>query len=417
MRLAKPTQPSTPNRGSNPWRRSLIYLLLLGVGAGVAVTADRLFFSQLPLDTPTPLVGSVKPNSHSSTSLPGAASSNFIAAAVQKVGPAVVKIDASRTVSQELPEAFQDPFFRRFFGEMTPPPARRTERGTGSGFILRSDGLIVTNAHVVDGADRVRVTLKDGRTLDGQVLGEDTLTDLAVVKIQADQLPTVSLGNSDLLQPGEWAIAIGNPLGLDNTVTAGIISAIDRSSQEVGVSDKRVGFIQTDAAINPGNSGGPLLNARGEVIGINTAIIGGAQGLGFSIPINDAQRIVEQLITKGKVQHPFLGIQMVTLTPELKEQLNNDPNSNLTVDDSQGVLVARVMRNSPAEASGLRLGDVIKRINGQPITEAATVLAIVERSKIGSELQFEVRRNTQMMTITVRPGEFPPELMERRQRG
>lgn len=202
-----------------------------------------------------------------------------------------MRIDASKTVTSQTPDVFNDPFFRQFFGsELPTPPGKQIERGTGSGFIIGADGRILTNAHVVDGADTVTVTLKDGRTFKGKVLGEDSVTDVAVVKIQANQLPTVALGKSDQLKLGEWAIAIGNPLGLDNTVTTGIISATGRSSSAVGVPDQRVSFIQTDAAINPGNSGGPLLNQRGEVIGMNTAIIQGAQGLGFAIPIDSTLR-------------------------------------------------------------------------------------------------------------------------------
>ncbi len=404
MRISDSLQPIQSNQIQSPWRRPLLYLLLLVMGAGAAVTIDRVVFSQTPSNPASPTVQVPQPKSNLFPTLPGSNQSNFIAAAVQKVGPAVVRIDASRTVRQNS--------FRDFFGDGV-SPSNRTERGTGSGFILRSDGLVVTNAHVVDGADRVKVTLKDGRTLEGKVLGEDSLTDLAVVKIEADQLPTVTLGNSDLLQPGEWAIAIGNPLGLDNTVTAGIVSALGRSSQQVGVADKRLGFIQTDAAINPGNSGGPLLNANGDVIGINTAIIGGAQGLGFSIPINEAQKILDQLITKGKVQHPYLGIQMVTLTPEVTEELNNNLSSNLKLTENQGVLISRVMPNSPAERSALQPGDVIKRINGQAITQASAVLAIVEDSKIGGSLQFEIQRNNQALTIIVSPGEYPSQLLNR----
>lgn len=207
---------------------------------------------------------------------------NFVATAVERTGPAVVRIDSSRT--------FQNP--NSFSGS-------RVARGTGSGFIFRRDGLILTNAHVVDGADRVTVTLKDGRRYPGRVLGEDRRMDVAVVEIQASNLPTVNMGNSDRLKPGEWAIAIGNPLGLDNTVTVGIISGTGRSSRDIGARGRNVNFIQTDAAINPGNSGGPLLNQRGQVIGINTAIIQGAQGLGFAIPINQAQQIANQLISQA----------------------------------------------------------------------------------------------------------------------
>lgn len=215
--------------------------------------------------------------------LTGNTNPNFIADAAEKVGPAVVRIDSSRTLSNRATR------FRN-----------RVVQGVGSGFIIQSDGLILTNAHVVDSADTVTVTLKDGRNYTGQVLGKDELTDVAVVKIQATNLPTVAIGNSDQLKAGEWAIAIGNPLGLDNSVTVGIISATNRSGSDVGAPNRRINFIQTDAAINPGNSGGPLLNQQGQVIGMNTAIIGRAQGLGFAIPINTAQQIARQLITQGQ---------------------------------------------------------------------------------------------------------------------
>lgn len=226
---------------------------------------------------------------------------NFIATAVQKVGPAVVRINATRKVSNPIFEAFKNPQWPRFFGEQEQAlPQERIERGTGSGFILSADGQLLTNAHVVAQADTVEVTLKDGRTFEGKVVGVDIASDVAAVKIPAYQLPTVKLGNSRNVTPGQWAIAIGNPLGLDNTVTIGIISAINRTSAQVGVPNKRVSFIQTDAAINPGNSGGPLLNAQGEVIGVNTAIRANAQGLGFAIPIETATRIAKELFSQGK---------------------------------------------------------------------------------------------------------------------
>jgi len=282
-------------------------------------------------------------------------------------------------------------------------------RGTGSGFIFKSDGLVLTNAHVVDGTDTVTVTLKDGREFTGQVLGEDTLTDVAVVKIQATDLPVVKVGNSEQLRPGEWAIAIGNPLGLDNTVTAGIISGTGRSSADVGVPDKRINFIQTDAAINPGNSGGPLLNQQGQVIGINTAIIGGAQGLGFAIPINRAQAIANQLIADGRVEHPYLGIQMATLTPTLKEMLSRDSSNGVRVEANSGVVVVGVARNSPAAQAGLRPGDVIQQISGQTVKTADQVQQVVDSSSIGGRLPLEVSRNGRSLNLSVQPGEFPAQ--------
>ena len=402
--------PNSHHTTASAFKKAATYLSLVLIGAGVTFGANYFTLHQPKTITTSPVpssaVAGIIPTDNPLVTQNG----TFITQVVDKVGPAVVRINASKTVTQKIPDAFNNPFFRDFFGFESPnQPQQRVERGTGSGFILNTDGHILTNAHVVDGADQVDVVLKDGRTFQGKVLGTDPVTDVAVIKIDADNLPTVSMGNSDQLKPGEWAIAIGNPLGLDNSVTTGIISATGRSSSQVGVPDKRVQFIQTDAAINPGNSGGPLLNASGQVIGINTAIIQGAQGLGFAIPINTAQRIADQLITKGSVEHPFLGIQMVTLTPELKENINSNPNSSLTVDQDRGVLIARVMRNSPANNAGLRAGDVIQKINNQPVTNAEDVQNAVENTEVGNDLKLELRRDRKTIQVTVRPGAFPSQ--------
>jgi len=390
-------------------KQPLLYLSLIVLGAGTVVAGDRFLAAQTISQPALALTPSAETISQAAPASPlaGLVDPNFISNAVQRVGPAVVRINSSRTVArQPMPEGLDDPFFRRFFGsgsDAADPSSPRVERGIGSGFILDSKGLILTNAHVIDGADSVTVTLKDGRTLIGKVLGEDRVTDVAVVKIDADNLPTIKLGNSDQLQPGEWAIAIGNPLGLDNTVTAGIISATGRSSAQVGVPDQRASFIQTDAAINPGNSGGPLLNQQGDVIGINTAIRANAQGLGFAIPINTAKRIADQLIATGRVDHAYLGVQMVTLTPELKQNLNSDPNSPLTVQDDRGVLVVRVVPNSPAAKAGVRAGDVLAKIGQQAVTSSEQVQQIVEATRIGDDLPLELRRNGDVVTVAVKP--------------
>ncbi|AGF51694.1 protease; HhoB [Synechocystis sp. PCC 6803] len=335
---------------------------------------------------------------------------NFIARAVQKIGPAVVRIDSERTaVSQGGPMGDQ-PFFRRFFGEEMPPNPDPREQGTGSGFILSSDGEVLTNAHVVEGASTVKVTLKDGSVLEGKVMGIDTMTDVAVVKVEAENLPVVEIGQSDRLQPGEWAIAIGNPLGLDNTVTVGIISALGRSSSEVGVPDKRVRFIQTDAAINPGNSGGPLLNAKGEVIGVNTAIRADAQGLGFAIPIQTAQNVAENLFTKGKMEHPYLGIHMVTLTPEMTKQLRTSGELPAGVTADTGVLIIQVSPGSPAAQAGLAPGDIILEVGGMGVKTATDVQERVEVSQIGEPLAIAVKRGQKPQMMAVRPGPFPEDL-------
>ncbi|PSR17555.1 serine protease [filamentous cyanobacterium CCP3] len=358
-------------------------------------------------EQPTPDAGAQAPEpsgiQNNLAVAPSVSSPNLIADIVREVEPSVVRIDASRTVQTSLP-----PMFRQFFGDNVPvPQQQQVQRGVGSGFIISADGRIITNAHVVAGADEVQVTLTDGRSFTGEVMGADSVTDVAVIKIDAQNLPAVAISNSDQIQPGEWAIAIGNPLGLDSTVTAGIISATSRSSREVGVPDKRVDFIQTDAAINPGNSGGPLLNLNGEVIGVNTAIIQGAQGLGFAIPINTVQRISSQLIENGRVEHAYLGIQMVNLTPELRQNINSDPNRPFSVNVDSGVLIGRVLPNSPAAQSGLREGDVIVAIEGQPVTESTAVQQAVEGSRVGQNLTLTLQRDGREQTVTVRPGNIP----------
>jgi S1-C subfamily serine protease len=388
-----------------------VYLTLLGLGGGAGVLGSRYLMAEQSVESPPEAVPAVlQPSNAQPSGRPPEANLNFIAEAVDRVGPAVVRIDSARQVAREVPEAFKNPFFRRFFGEEMPqPPEERVERGTGSGFILSADGRMVTNAHVVAGADRVKVTLKDGRTFDGKVVGVDSVTDVAVVKIEATGLPTVRLGKSETLIPGEWAIAIGNPLGLDNTVTVGIISALDRSSSQVGVPEKRVSFIQTDAAINPGNSGGPLLNASGEVIGINTAIRAGAQGLGFAIPVETAQRIAEQLFTKGRVEHPYLGIRMATLTPDIRKEINEDKDFDFEVTQDTGVLIIGVAQNSPAQRAGLQPGDIIRKVAGKPVKSAGEVQKQVESSQVGGALEVEVARQSRVQAFQVRPGAFPTE--------
>ena len=396
-------------------RKSVTVLALVLFGAGLGVGGDYLLAHNSLLSGTSAVAESnsaTESATEANNQVPAQSSamvtSNPIAAIVKEVGPAVVRIDSSRTVKNPQAEMFNDPFFFFFFGSQgLQMPDTRVQRGMGSGFIINNNGTILTNAHVVAGAEKVTVTLKDGRTFEGRVMGRDSVTDVAVIKVDAQNLPVVRVGDSQALQPGETAIAIGNPLGLDNTVTEGIISATGRSSGQVGIPDQRVNFIQTDAAINPGNSGGPLLNQRGEVIGINTAIIQGAQGLGFAIPINTAQRISDQLIASGKVEHPFLGIQMATLTPEVKQEINSNPNSGLSVSDDQGVLVIRVVPDSPADRAGLRAGDVISQIDGQAVKDADALQQVVESSQVGTNLQLALKRNGQEMNLAVKAGAYP----------
>jgi len=379
------------------WKQLSIYIFLVTLSSGIGLLSSRYLlpenhsFEVLKSVTTSPPPDVVFPSPGNRSGLVGADNVNFIASAVQKVEPAVVRINATRKVVNPLADTFKNPFWQRFFGDDEQPvPEERIEQGTGSGFILSKDGELLTNAHVVADADTVQVTLKDGRTFDGKVVGIDSMTDVAAVKIAADHLPVVKIGNSQNLLPGEWAIAIGNPLGLDNTVTLGIISATDRTSAQVGVPDKYVSFIQTDAAINPGNSGGPLLNAQGEVIGVNTAIRTDAQGLGFAIPIEIAAHVANELFTKGRIEHPFLGIEMADLAAQ-----------------NAGILIKKIIENSPARRGGLLPGDVLEKINLQPVKTPAQVQRLIEAGNVGDTLEIEVIRNGKTQTFKIQSGPDP----------
>ncbi len=323
--------------------------------------------------------------------------SSFVTTAVDRVGAAVVRIDTERTITRRM-----DPFFGD--ESMTGLPQQQLLRGQGSGFIIDRDGIILTNAHVVDRADKVTVILKDGRSLEGKVQGVDPVTDLAVVKISgAKNLPIAQLGNSDIVKVGDWAIAVGNPFGLDNTVTLGIISTLKRASASVGMTDKRLDFIQTDAAINPGNSGGPLLDAQGRVIGINTAIRADAMGIGFAIPINKAKTISTQLARGEKVVHPYLGVQMVTLTPAIAAENNQDPNALFQIPEINGVLVVKVLPNTAASIAGMRRGDAILEVNGEAIRDANQLQDVMENSLVSKQIQVRILRDGKNQLVKVIP--------------
>lgn len=327
---------------------------------------------------------------------------SFVAAAIRRAGPAVVTIDTERTVQSAaaggLPRGLlNDPLFRQFFGiPQQGAPSRRTERGQGSGVILQADGLVLTNAHVVDQIDRVTVGLENGRRYEGRVVGLDKLTDLAVVRlVGAGPWPVAPLGNSDALQVGDWAIAVGNPFGLDNTVTLGIISSLNRNASKLGITDKRLDLIQTDAAINPGNSGGPLLNADGEVVGINTLVRSGpGAGLGFAIPINRARGIVNQLVATGRATHPMIGVGLDEVRPGSGSGV------------SQGAVVVSVQPNGPAARGGLRTGDVIVAAQGAVVREPSQVINAVERAGVGGTLDLTVNRQGAMVNLRLIPGDM-----------
>jgi S1-C subfamily serine protease len=323
--------------------------------------------------------------------LPG--SNNVIVDAVEKVGPSVVRIDTTKRVINPL---------GGLFGR---GPTIQQQQGQGSGFITRSDGVILTNAHVVDGASDVSVTLPDGRSYSGKVLGADPLTDVAVVKVVASKLPVAPLGDSARVRPGEWAIAIGNPLGLDNTVTAGIISAIQRTNA-VG-EGQRVPYIQTDAAVNPGNSGGPLINDRGQVIGINTAIrqAPGA-GLSFAVPINVARQIAAQILERGYASHPYIGVRLQAITPQLAREINASTDE-CDLPEVNGVVVVDVMANSPAAKGGLKPCDLIEKVGDKSVKNPSEVQLAVDQAEVGDPLDVVVRRGARTTTLTLKPAELP----------
>ena len=333
---------------------------------------------------------------------------NFVSSAVKNVSPAVVKIDTERLVErQQFDPTLLDPLLRDLLGEPGSIPDK--ERGLGSGVIINEDGLILTNAHVVERVDDVSVTLSDGTICDGQVLGTDAVTDLALVKItEQTNSSFASLGNSEELEVGDWAIALGTPYGLEKTVTLGIISSLHRDINSLGFSDKRLDLIQTDAAINPGNSGGPLVNSNGEVIGINTLVRSGpGAGLGFAIPINLAKKVSDQLLTNGEVIHPYLGVQLISLNPKIAKEHNQDPNSLVQLPERNGALIQSVIPNSPAQKAGLRRGDLVIAAENISIEEPKTLLDEVEKAQIGKVFLLNVLRDNKEIEINIKPEPLP----------
>ena len=335
-------------------------------------------------------------------------SHNFVSSAVKNVGPAVVKIDTERLVErQQFDPTLIDPLLRDLLGEQAFSPER--ERGLGSGVIINDDGLILTNAHVVERVDDVLVTLADGTICDGQVLGTDAVTDLALVKIEDSTHSNFApLGNSEDLEVGDWAIALGTPYGLEKTVTLGIVSSLHRDINSLGFSDKRLDLIQTDAAINPGNSGGPLINSNGEVIGINTLVRSGpGAGLGFAIPINLAKTVSDQLLKNGEVIHPYLGVQLISLNPRIAKEHNQDPNSLVQLPERNGALIQSVIPNSPAEKAGLRRGDLVIAAENISIKEPKALLDEVEKAQIGKVFLLNVLRDNKEIQINIKPEPLP----------
>lgn len=375
----------------------IIALLFAGIAAGLTISSRFDLINNSAAVSRQPL--KVSP---ALTQISDALSD--VAAAVT---PSVVNISTTKTVKQEVPQNpfFEDPFFRRFFGEPDGSDNREREfkeRSLGSGVIVSPDGYIVTNNHVVEGASEIKVVLSNKDEYKGKVIGADPKSDVAVVKIDAKGLPAISWGDSDKLRAGDLAMAVGSPFGLSQSVTLGIISAVGRAN--VGIADIE-DFIQTDAAINPGNSGGALVNMRGELIGINTAIFsktGGYQGIGFAVPEKMVKLVMDSLIKTGKVVRGWLGVSVQDVTPQLAKQFG--------VEQPEGALVGEVIKGSPAEKAGLKRGDVIVSFNGEKVEDSGHLRNMAASTPVGNKVKLEIIRDKKKVPVEVTVGEMPKEV-------
>jgi serine protease Do len=371
-------------------RAVLSSLLTFSLGMAGGVVAVRAF----PADAKLTLAA--QPAHATPAAVTAAVPGDGIADLVDQVKNAVVNID---TVSHRRAPAGQAELFRHYFGEQAPMPPEQEQKGVGSGFVVAADGLIVTNYHVVKGAEKLTVTLADGTKHDGQVIGRDPSTDLALVRIKAKNLTTLKLADPKSLRVGQFVVAVGSPLGLSQTVTSGILSAINRDI----AMNSRVDFLQTDAPINPGNSGGPLLNLRGEVIGVNTAIAARGQGIGFAVPVGTLKTVLPQLQAKGQVERAWLGVGIGDL-PEDR--------SAMFYPVEHGVMVGRVEAGGPAEKAGLKAGDVILTLNGQKLQSASQLIKEVGKLPVGQSVDLVVARSGQQKAFKLVLAKMPNKLAD-----
>lgn len=319
--------------------------------------------------------------------------------AVERAAPAVVNVYTAKLITQRAHPLFNDPLFQYFFGDQLGAERQRLQTSLGSGVIISSQGYVLTNNHVVSGADQIQVMIRDGRSLGAKIVGVDPDTDLAVLKIQADDLPSIVIGDSSRLRVGDVVLAIGNPFGVGQTVTQGIVSATGRNQLGISAFEN---FIQTDAAINPGNSGGALINAHGELIGINTAIFsksGGSQGIGFAIPESLAKGVMKQIIEHGQVVRGWLGIEAQDLTPALAESFG--------IKEARGVLISGVLRSGPADQAGLQPGDVVTTLNDAPVSDARDSMNRIAELRPGSRLHIAGLRNGATFEVDAVVGQRP----------
>lgn len=380
-------------------KRGVIGLMLAGaLAAGFVVGNSGSFFTHS--FRPVTMTVNANPGSVDAVT-PGTS----FAPIVKNALPAVVSISASKMVKADsadegLSPLFNDPFFRQFFGQVPrgKVPEQR-ERGLGSGVIINPDGYILTNNHVIDGASDVKIYLNDKRELKARIIGADPRTDIAVIKVDEKNLPTLPIGNSSEVQVGDLALAIGNPFGVGKTVTMGIISATGRGN--LGIEDYE-DFIQTDAAINPGNSGGALINTRGELIGINTAILsggGGNQGIGFAVPVNMARHVMDQIVKNGKVSRGYMGVMVQEVTPELARAFH--------LNNNNGALVGEVTIDGPAAKAGLERGDVITELNGEKVTDSRELRLKISQTPPGTTINLKLIRNGNEQAVSFKLGELP----------
>ena len=324
--------------------------------------------------------------------------SDSFAPAANKVIPTVVNVFTQQKIRNPAHPAMQDPIFRYFFGDRQDARPRQASN-LGSGVIVSANGYILTNHHVVEAADEIQVALADGRTLPARVVGADPETDLAVLKIDADNLPAITFAQADSIKVGDWVLAIGNPFGVGQTVTAGIVSALGRTHLGINTFEN---FIQTDAAINPGNSGGALVDSSGNLVGVNSAIYsrtGGSQGIGFAIPVSIARQVMEQIIKSGSVTRGWVGVEVQDLTPELAESFN--------LKNAEGALIAGVLKGGPANTGGVRPGDILLAVNGKAVSNSASLLNLIADLKPGDEAQLRVARKQHVLDLKIKVGRRP----------
>jgi serine protease DegQ len=320
------------------------------------------------------------------------------APAAKRVIPTVVNVFTQKEMRNPAHPALQDPIFRYFFGDRLDSRPRQASN-LGSGVIVSPNGYILTNHHVVEAADEIQVALANGKTLPARVVGADPETDLAVLKIDASDLPAITFAQADSLKVGDWVLAVGNPFGVGQTVTAGIVSALGRTHLGINTFEN---FIQTDAAINPGNSGGALVDAAGNLVGVNSAIYsrtGGSQGIGFAIPVSIARQVMEQIIKTGSVTRGWVGIEVQDLTPELAE--------SFSLSTAEGALIAGVLKGGPADAGGIRPGDILLAVNGRNVTDSASLLNLIAALKPGDPAKLRVARKQQVLEMKIQVGRRP----------